>query len=175
MLHDLYSRMVETWRPVPGFEDVYSVSDYGRVRREKASRGTWPGRILSGVIHSRGYLTVSLSPSQRLYIHRLVAEAFLGPCPKNQEVNHKNGNKADNQIRNLEYVTHLENMRHGYENGFFPRGEQRPFSKLTEDDVRQIRALHKQGIMQKDIAPQFNVNKQTICKIVNRQKWKHIS
>ena len=174
MTPDLYFRMVETWRPVPGYEGIYSVSDHGRVRRDKGGSNTWAGRILAGGDH-HGYRTVAIDPPKSSYIHRLVAAAFLGPCPDGYEVNHKNGNKADNQLHNLEYMTHAQNLRHAHKTGLSPLGSQRPFSKLTESKVREIRTLHASGVMQKDIAPRFGITKQTVCKIIKRQKWSHIA
>ena len=91
---------------------AYEVSDQGHVRRG--------GRILKPQKVPGGYLAAQLwrggRPSRRL-IHRLVAAAFIGPCPPGREVNHKDGNKHHNAVANLEYLTRPDNMRHAYRTG----------------------------------------------------------
>lgn len=92
----------ETWRRVPGITG-YLVSDAGRVmstRREQV-RILRPGRL------RKGYLGVNLGRSYR--VHRLVLEAFVGPCPEGQEARHLNGDPADNRLENLAWGTSSEN------------------------------------------------------------------
>lgn len=110
--------MTELWRPVPGLEDRYEVSDAGRVRsltvRVYAGQGRTrisPGRVLSAYRGDR-YVKVSLKQDGRQFgrnVHRLVAEAFLGPCPQGMEVCHNNGDAHDNRLSNLRYDTHANN------------------------------------------------------------------
>ena len=111
---------VEIWKPIPGFEEVYSASSLGRIRRDSDSpRGT-AGETLKGWVSRYGYLNIRLSDGPRrptLLAHRLVMLAFVGPCPANKEINHKNGIKTDNRLQNLEYVTRQENMRHAFATG----------------------------------------------------------
>ena len=105
----------ETWRPVVGYEDWYSVSDHGRVkgRGRDWSHTATPRYILKPSPDSKGYPMVTLChPRSTRKTHRLVAAAFIGPCPPGLQVNHKNGVKADNRPSNLEYVTPKENIRH---------------------------------------------------------------
>lgn len=107
---------IEIWKPVVGHEGVYSVSNRGRVRRDAAARKAVPGRILDGFPNEDGYIRVTLSgPRRTVAVHILVAHAFIGPRPDGHEVNHKNGQKTHNAADNLEYVTHLENIRHAVE------------------------------------------------------------
>ena len=105
--------MKETWKDIEGFPG-YQVSDRGRVKNKKTGQILRPG--LGGV----GYLTVALYKNKKSTtknVHELVALAFLGPKPYKMTVNHKNGDKTDNDISNLEYVTYRENLIHAYENG----------------------------------------------------------
>ena len=108
----------EEWRDVVGYEGYYSISNLGRVRRDKTNASTHSGRFLSLTINGKGYVTVKLHadplPAKRKRVHKLVAEAFLGVCPTGMEVNHKNpnGDKTNNRLDNLEYVTHIQNIRH---------------------------------------------------------------
>lgn len=102
----------ETWLPVAKSIGLYSVSNIGNVRSHIGMSG---GRILKPSLIGRGYYQVHLNIKTHVYdrlVHRLVAEAFIGPCPKGKEVNHKNGNRRDNRVENLEYVTHRENLLH---------------------------------------------------------------
>lgn len=172
----------EQWRDAPGYEGLYQVSDLGRVKRVAAAMGTWPGRILSSSPNTNGYLRVGLTDRsgrmRSVQIHRIVAAAFLGPCPPGQEVNHKNGDRGDERLVNLEYVTRSENLFHasrelGVEWGV--RGERNANSKLTEPQVRKIRFLWATGsYTQKQIGTMFNVSDVLVSYIVNRKAWKHI-
>lgn len=113
---------VEEWRPVDINPD-YEVSSLGRVRSKNrfivssykgTPRDIWTlGKLMKPQPHSRGYLMIKLGKWQRnRFIHRLVAAAFL-PNPLNKpQVNHKDGNRANNAVDNLEWVTQSENNLH---------------------------------------------------------------
>lgn len=111
--------MDEIWKDIEGYEGLYQISSLGRVRRIKGGKGTASGRILKSFANS-GYFFVGLyvnSKQKHIGVHRLVAEAFI-PNPDNKsEVNHINGNKHDNRIVNLEWVTPSENMQHAWRTG----------------------------------------------------------
>lgn len=107
--------MGEVWRPVVGFWNKYEVSNLGRVRRIKNNTVN----IISINNNHHGYATVHLSDkkSKRVLVHRLVAEAFI-PNPEGRpQVNHKDGNKDNNRVDNLEWVTASENVKHAYNSG----------------------------------------------------------
>lgn len=120
--------MNEIWLPVIGFESTYEVSDMGQVRRSgKAHRagkgrggGAQLGRLVKQHITRFGYVHVQLwmqgKPKMKL-VHRLVAEAFIGPRPRGLVVNHKDGRKTNNVPSNLEYVTSSQNNKHAYQTG----------------------------------------------------------
>src|SRR3972149_1183846 len=95
----------EEWRPVVGWEGWYEVSNLGRVRRIKEAAGTRRGHILRWAVGGKPpYPRVFLCREGKVLtkrVHRLVAEAFLGPCPEGQEVNHKDGDKANPRASNL--------------------------------------------------------------------------
>lgn len=103
---------METWKDIKGFEGIYQISNMGRVKSFKADPN---GRILS-IKNSKGdYLNIVLCHGNKrrsVKVHRLVAEAFI-PNPDNKpEVNHKDGNKQNNRVGNLEWATRIENQRH---------------------------------------------------------------
>jgi hypothetical protein len=173
----------EEWEDVVGYEGVYQVSDYGRVRRAAPGPGTWPGRVLKPGRAGRGYLTVDLSLDgriERMYVHRLVAEAFFGPAPSpKHEVNHKNGVIDDNRVENLEWVTPSENQLHacrilGRKNPGF-RGEAHSQVKLTRRQVRSIRRLYETHKYTKaELGRMFGVTQENIGHIVRRKTWRHV-
>ena len=119
--------MNEEWRPVVGWEDLYEVSDQGRVRSsdrtvhcKNGRTRRYKGRLLKPQKSGGGYLQVALcrgDKPRRSYIHRLVLAAFAGPCPDGMETRHLNGNPADNRLANLQYGTRSENnldrVKHG--------------------------------------------------------------
>lgn len=97
--------MNEVWKVINGFE-AYKVSNYGRVYSTKTLR------LLKPLKHTRGYLQVQLGRKNKLLVHRLVAEAFLPNDSNKPFINHIDGNKANNCVSNLEWVTQYENMQH---------------------------------------------------------------
>ena len=108
-----------TWRPVKGFEDRYEVSNDGQIRSLDTvlnCRGTGTrihkGKILPQRANCRGYITVNLCKDSKMHtklVHRLVAEAFIPNIFGKPQVNHIDGNKKNNSITNLEWVTNAEN------------------------------------------------------------------
>lgn len=115
--------MTEIWLPIENYENLYEVSNLGRVRRIESVvtntngiRRKFPGKILKPVANSSGYLFVKLSKngiSRVFLIHRLVASAFI-PNPNNlPQVNHKDENKLNNTIFNLEWCSAKENINYG--------------------------------------------------------------
>lgn len=112
-----------TWRPVNGYEGLYEVSDKGQVRSlpRKDNKGAFhKGRILRERNTPRGYKTVMLSRNgieKQYTVHAIVASAFLGERNSGMEVNHKDANKENNSVENLEWVTRVENIKHSVANG----------------------------------------------------------
>jgi len=175
----------EAWRPIPGFEGVYEVSDHGRVRRvgEAAGHngGARIGRILRPPIGPDGYPRVFLWRDGKQYprlVHRLVALAFLGPCPADHEVNHRDGVRSNPRLTNLEYVTRSENILHAYRalpraavSG--PTGEAHHNAKLTAEAVAEIRRRYKPGVYGTPrLGREFGVNAKTVHDIVTGKRWK---
>jgi hypothetical protein len=166
----------ERWKPVVGLEGYYEVSNYGdvwSVRRER--------RL--AITDRKGYNEVSMCVNYKQYhrlVHVLVAAAFIGPCPKGKEVNHKDLNKRNNWYGNLEYMTHKKNCAHAIANGRWTSkeanshpGEKNGGAKLTWEQVRQIRKLYKSGKQNRyALADKFGVSEAAIYYIVNGQAWK---
>lgn len=157
----------EQWRDIPGFPD-YQASNRGRIRSRKS--GEW--RLLRATPHSRtGYLAVSLRVDGRYItrsVHRLIAMAFVGDA-KGRDVNHKNGNKLDNSLTNLEYLTRGDNHRHAYRT----RLREPVGKKLTDAEVRLIADLKGQ-VSQRELADRFGVSRSTISLIHNQKRHQRL-
>lgn len=104
----------EQWVQVPGYENTYSVSNLGRVHSIRQRICLKPG------INSEGYMNVVFcvgGKPKTFRLHRIVAEAFFGRCPLGMEINHKDGDKLNNRLSNLEFVTPKENTAHSFRLG----------------------------------------------------------
>jgi HNH endonuclease len=106
----------------------------------------------------------------------LVCLAYHGPRPRPKMiVAHKNDIPDDDRPQNLRWATKSENTAEAYANGKIKRGSARHTSTLNEDDVRKIRMIHSEGVLNyTDIADIYNVNKNTIRCIVLKKYWKHV-
>lgn len=122
------------------------------------------------------YLYINLRKDNKTHfcrIHRLVAKTFI-PNPDNLPcVNHKDGDRLNNRVDNLEWCTHQENINHAMKNNLHCYGTKNGASKLTEKEVKEIREM-KGLLYQKDIAAAYGVSKDLIWKIQNNYNWKHI-
>lgn len=173
--------MKEVWKDVVGYEGMYEISSCGNVRRsarEKPHDGTYPKRPIKPVLINR-YFRVALrgkKPRRGFSVHRLVATAFI-PNPENKpQINHKNCNKFDNRVENLEWCTAKENAEHARQNGKYFQGEKVHLSKLKVSDIVKIRKLYKTGnYYQRELAKMFGVTQGIITVIVNRKIWKSVN
>ena len=136
---------IEIWKDIEGFEGLYQVSTQGRIksveRYIKSSGNTYrfaKERIMKQQINHKGYPSILLHKESVPYprvVHRLVAMAFI-PNPQNlPQVNHKDTNKLNNRVENLEWMTGEENMRHAFANGCF---------KTTIKQIEHARKNQKQ-------------------------------
>ena len=135
-------------------------------------------KFLISVIMSNGYHGISLYNNgiqlQRL-VHRLVAKAFISNPENKPQVNHKDNNKLNNHISNLEWVTCSENHLHAYANGKSTmKGEKHPLSILTEGKVVAIKLAIKNGVKNRYLADKYNVSQQIICDINKGRRWNHV-
>jgi hypothetical protein len=178
----------ERWRPVPGYEDYYEVSDLGRVRtvaRVCYRSDGRPQRVKARIKRATAavrrsgagnYLSVILKVDgieKRCYVHNLVLRAFDRlPLPGEQS-RHRNGIKEDNRLSNLHWGTHKDNAVDRIEHGTHPIGSRNGFARLTEADVPHIRAARAAGATVQAIARQYGVNRETIGHLLRGDTWRH--
>jgi hypothetical protein len=169
--------MLEEWRPVLGWEDLYHVSSLGRVKRVKGNKLSL---FLKPAKVKKGYLQVALSRNSKkkyIRVHKMVAMAFIGPMPDGHEINHKDLNKENCCYSNLEYLTHQQNIDHAKDNGALKAmiGEKNGSSKLKNNDIVEIRRSYNSGkISYKELANKFKISKSSIAYIIKGERWKSI-
>lgn len=176
----------EVWIPVIGYEGLYEVSSCGRIKSIKrfnpksGKRGMWyPERMLKLNSDKDGYLVVGLSINGKIKlckVHRLVLSSFDGEDKKLQ-VNHIDGNKKNNNLDNLEWVTCSDNQKHAHKIGLKnQRGSKNNFSKLKEEDVLEIaKLLKRKNITMRSIAKKYMVDEETIRSIKIKRTWSHVT
>ena len=176
------------WKDIKGYEGLYQISNDGKVKglprqviRKDGIKGrNLRERPLKGAVNSSGYLTVTLSDngkSESKFIHRLVAEAFIENESNFEQVNHKDRNKLNNEVTNLEWITPKNNSLHWNKlesDKERNRGESNPNSKLKINDVLKIRELREKGMKIQDIADMFKVHNSVISNICTRKTWTHV-
>ena len=168
------------WRSIPSYPN-YEVSDTGLIRRVTGGQGAVAGRIIKqhrtpSDKRLRVPLRYAIGKGRFVAVHRVVAQAFLGPCPEGKEVNHIDGDVTNNSMANLEYLTRSENTKHAYRLGLMQPplhlvGVRHPLAKLTEVDVIAIRNSQETG---RALAKHYGVAPTTISKIRLGKRWKHI-
>lgn len=169
--------MNEIWKTVSEIP-IYEVSNFGNVRsidRIDALKRLKLGKELSKSRNAAGYFTVSLSGARKTFlVHRLVAHAFIVKPNNKNYVNHKDGNKENNNVENLEWVSAQENSLHSYYILKRSRlGESHHFHKLNRKSVQIIRDMLKEKrYSQSYLATAFNISVSTIWAIANNKIWK---
>ena len=154
------------------FNSFIEVSENGEIKSH--------GKPINGEICKNGYKRIHVSHEGKSYkflVHRLVAAAFI-PNPDNLPcVNHKDGNKQNNSVSNLEWVTYSENQKHAYETGLkSANGTKNGQHKLTEKDVAEIREHYVRGKHGENnsygLAKKYGVSPKAIMQIINGVTWK---
>lgn len=168
--------MAEEWRTIPSAPD-YEASSHGAVRRRVAGRFLPAGAHLTQT-DCHGYRVVGLRVNRQHrtgMVHALVLEAFIGPRPSRLHVvAHADGSRDNNRVENLRWATMRENEADKRQHGTAGLGEQNSQSKLTAQQVRDIREAAAAGVKQVAIAAHYGVSAPAICKIVAGEVWSHV-
>lgn len=154
----------------------YTIDEFGNVKNSKTNK------YLKGALNNKGYLRVELHKNKKLkkfFVHRLVAEYFIENPLNKKQVNHKDGNKQNNRVDNLEWVTNQENRNHALKHKLTKNlcGEDAPWSKLTKKDVLYIRQLYnndKTNFNTKELSKKYNVSYTQILMVAKRKSWKNV-
>jgi hypothetical protein len=166
------------WKCISGYDGMYLISNTGVVK-SVCRNGTLGGELKSR-LSKEGYVRYTLSINnvcKSFLAHRLVAIAFIENPENKPQVNHKDGNKANNHESNLEWTTRVENAFHARNIiNTYRLGSDNPHARLTEDTVRSIK-IEYQGnpkIIKSRLAKKYNIDKGNLHRILNGKSWVHI-
>lgn len=167
---------VEIWKSIPSYEGKYEISSHGNIRR-----APWVncfGSVSHGYLRKpyvrRGYKVIGLNfcgKRKKYHVHILVAKVFIGDRPHGMEIRHLDGNKLNNHISNLQYGTPKENGEDRVKHNHSPRGVRNGFSKLSNNDVLEIRRLRAEGYCRKFVADMFGINVDYVSEITANKRW----
>ena len=178
--------MSEVWKDIPDYEGSYQVSNMGRVRGldrviaiKDGSMRKHKGKVLKLYLGNTGYERAMLYDDNGAInktVHRLVLETFKPHVDMNDlQVNHIDGNKLNNHLTNLEWVTASDNIRHAHDTGLInTRGEGSPNTKLSNADVLEILQRLDTGELHRDIGSDYGVSKSCITKINAGITWRSV-
>lgn len=170
--------MEEIWKPVVGWESLYEVSSFGRLRSLHYKKIRLLKNNITNLTKNYSYCKVILynKKFRKTYsVHRLVATAFIPNLKNKLCVNHKDSNPQNNNVNNLEWCTQIENVKHATREKRMSFGAKNGNSKLKEDDVKEIINLLNKKEKGVKIAKKFKVTTATISDIKNRKIWKCIT
>jgi hypothetical protein len=185
-------RIVEDREP-PDYRDIpglpgYRVGTDGSVWSCWRLKGLGQGRGTMAVMshmHWRqlkpfpiktGHLQVDLGRGKpRSLVHRLVLTTFVGPCPDRMQGCHNDGDPANCRLSNLRWDTPQANQLDSVRHGTKPRGERHWKARVTEADVRAIRAGHAAGVPYATLAAKYDISKGSVKAIVTRRNWSHVA
>ena len=162
----------EIFKTIVGHE-MYSVTNKGRVYNEKRDK------FLKPSVNSSNYKKVVLN-GKNLYVHRLVAEAFCDNPNNLCEVNHKDGNKWNNNYTNLEWVTKSENAQHAFDmglrtiSGYTRYRVSKSAHRFTDYEIEEIHNMYYDGMTKQEIADKIGCYSSTICNILNGKTYREI-
>jgi hypothetical protein len=153
------------WKNYPN-DERYEVSQCGAVRMKGRA-------IRKGSTTPAGYKVIVFStPNSKpigRYVHRMVMETFVSPCPEGKEVSHLNGDNTDNRLSNLIYESRKSNVARKVEHGTDYNGARNPAAKLTFDQIQQIRDSEES---ENTLALRFGVTRATIGRAKRNESWK---
>jgi hypothetical protein len=172
--------MWKKWRPVVGYYGYYEVSNLGNVRSlarvvvdNIGRRRIFDARMLSTNALVKGYRSVALwadNEGERVYVHRVVLEAFVGPCPSGMECRHEDGDRLNPRLTNLSWGTPKQNGEDRVAHGKQARHEWHGMSTLTTEIVYEIRGML--GTMtQARIARKFGISQTAVSDIKTGRRW----
>jgi hypothetical protein len=166
----------EEWRPIPGWEEWYEVSNAGRVRSWRHQNGRdrrLTPRLLAGQRQPQGYIQIQLGGRRQrthILLHRLVLLAFVGPCPPGLQARHLDGDPTNNRLENLRYGTPAENSDDKWRHGTMPVGERCWNARLTAAQAEEL--YHLRGVLTiPEAARRYGVSRTIISAVWSKRSW----
>lgn len=156
---------------VEEIQEYYNIHEEGVIERINTNKSLKPQN------NGNGYLKVTLTIKGRQYqryIHRLVAEIYIGRKDYQNQVNHIDGNKSNNSVTNLEWVSNSENQIHAHLTGLKNNGNKLWNGKFSETDINLMKIYDELKMKRKDIAKIFKCSKSTISEILKGNRYKYI-
>ena len=147
------------------------------ITKEGSIISKYTGKQLYVHTNKKGYQFVRMyvdGIAKTYLVHRVIAEVHIPRMVGKYEVNHKDGNKANNAVWNLEWVTAKENVKHSVDTGLVKRGSDRPNAKLSDEKVLQMRSLREQGMNYYELGRLFDMSYQSAHRVCTRQTYTHI-
>ena len=174
----------EVWKDIPDYEGKYQASLLGNIRSFKCAYRLGKRKVATLKQKSNKrknwdgcYKMVTLwnpvNHPNYFYVHRLIAMTFIGKCPKDYVVNHKDFDGTNNDVKNLEYVTRKQNHLYTVKHKRHAFGERNSHASLNEDKVREILNLRDYSEIKK-MAKKFKVTTKTIKNVIKRKTWKYV-
>jgi hypothetical protein len=167
---------LETWAPIPSYPG-YEASNFGQIRswcwtinRRHREMAEFPKRKTVR-INENGYCIVGIGHRISRRVHVLVAEAFIGAKPYKMDVNHIDGNKQNNRVDNLEYLSRSDNHRHAFKLGLAKspftgvHGDAHRNTKISDADVKLLREQFSNGVSRRALATQYGISYYTVWDI----------
>jgi len=167
------NQMKEIWKDIEGYADLYRISNYGNVYSFGNSKNVKPSKM-KGWINKYGYRMVDLYKDKKCkhhFVSRLVAQHFIDNSENKKQVNHIDGDKLNNRVNNLEWVTGQENKEHAVKLKLHPHNETHGMAKLTNEDVKKIRLS---TLKNSEIAKLYNVTRNHIARIKKYKLWRNL-
>jgi hypothetical protein len=165
----------ERWLPVVGYESLYEISSEGNMKSMRFN----PPRAMACGLNREGYPQVGLchrgdKRSKTFRVHRLVLEAFVGKCPDGMEALHGQGGRADARLDNLSWGTPKKNQGEDRARDHTTnRGEKCGSSKLTWDQIQELKAKREAGAKVVELGEEYGINPSTVSKICKGKRWQH--
>ena len=174
----------EVWKDIQGYEGYFQVSNLSNVRSlDRITIGRYgmqkrKGKLMTQHIDQDGYMKVGITKEKvrkHYFVHRLISIAFINNSGNKAQINHKDGNKQNNSLSNLEWCSITENNNHALNSGLrkMPNGNNHSNAKITEDEAIWIKYMTN-GQKLQELVDIFGICKATICKIKTNKIWRHI-
>ena len=165
----------EIWKDIEGYEGKYQASSDGRIRNSK-------GKVLKTYTDKCGYQLIGLykdGKSKTFRVHRIIYEALVGDIPIDLQINHKDFNRSNNKVSNLEVTTREENVRHSLQNtlranAYDENGNRisKGNSKINREIAEEIRTIYAtKDVTYKELAKIYGIKRSAVGNIVTGKSW----